>query len=247
MTQFDQPYDAGPVQPRKTSSLAITALIFSLVGIIPCLGVLTAPIGLLLGLIGVATIGGKPHLKGKGIAVAAILIGLVLSAAQGYGTYWIVDKGLKVMRRIEDGPSKALTAGFAGDPAGFKDEFHGTGATLSDAEAQAFIDELRDRYGDFVAVGSTKGQTPQPKPGQPFIVVPYQLEFSEATVSAEAKLIIADEQTGGFVMKWGYLEIQDPERGDLMYPPESSGDGGESGSGAEASEQEATAEGDEGS
>jgi hypothetical protein len=229
MSQMDNPYaqEATYQEPPRTSGLAITALVLSLIGIIPCLGLITAPLGLLLGLIGAATIGGNPNRKGMGFAITAVVIGLLCAGVQGYGAYWFYDKGRQVYQVMMAGPEDALTAGFAGDVSGFKDRFHGPGSAADDAVAQAFINDLRNRYGDFVSANFPQNQASSPPPtGQPSMVLPYEFEFANKTVSAEAELIMADQQTGAWVMKWSYIEVFDPDQGDLRYPPQRGGGAG---------------------
>jgi hypothetical protein len=224
MSQIENPYASEPTyqEPPKTSGLAITALILSLVGIIPCVGLLTAPIGFLLGLIGAVTIGGNPNRKGVGLAVAAIVIGGLLALGQGYGTYWFSSKVGGAIQKVMSGPNDALQAGLNGDIAAFKAEFYGAGATAADAEAQAFLDELTNRYGDFVSCrfDDTSGQAAQPAPGQTSLPFPYVLTFSSGTVNAETEIVFGDQNTGAaFINKLGYILVFDPDRGDLRYPP----------------------------
>jgi len=73
MMQFAPGLDNPDVQPPKTSRLAITSLIFSLILCCP----LTTILGPLLGLVSVIRIGGNPALKGRGIAVLMLHPGLV--------------------------------------------------------------------------------------------------------------------------------------------------------------------------
>jgi hypothetical protein len=220
MSQYQSPFEESSMDQAKTSGLAITALVLSLTAIVPCLGLLTGPLGALLGLVSAVTIPSNPARKGTGLAVTAIVIGVVLAAGQGYGTYWFAGKARQVWAKMMGGPAEALSAGFAGDAAAFRDEFHARGGPLSVEDAQAFIDELRTRYGDFVAVNMPmQNQSYQPAPGQTQMVLPYVVEFTNATMNAEVELVLVDEKTGEFLMKWGYITILDPERGDLRYPP----------------------------
>lgn len=215
MTGFDTTFDPQP-PAKKTSGLAITSLIFSL---IVCCPVATI-IGPLLGLGALVQIGRNPALKGRGLAFAAIIMGVVFTLAQGWGGYQM----WQVMKPVLEGPNAALTAGFAGDTAALKAEFHGAGATASDAEVTAFIGELRKRYGayqscrhDQTAAGPTGAY------GDPVIPFPYILTFDNGEVHAEAEYVFA-EQGIGWIKKWGSITVFDPDLGDLTYPP--SGDDG---------------------
>ncbi len=214
MTGFDTTFDPQPAAAKKTSGLAITSLIFSL---IVCCPVATI-IGPLLGIGALVRIGGNPALKGKGLAFAAIIMGIAFSAAQGLGGYSMYKN---IIEPMYVGPRDALASGFAGDIAGFKGHFYGAGATASDEQAAAFIEQLRQRYGKFVA--SSLNQQTQPQ-GGPVMEFDYFLSFANTTVEAEAQIIFADEKTGVWPKALGYITVFDPDLGDLTFPP--SGDDG---------------------
>ena len=224
MSQFPQPgyYDptTQPAEPATRSGLAVTALVMSLIGIIPCLGLLTAPIGVLLGLIGLVTI--KRPRTGRGMAATAVLLGVVFTAAQVYlGKKYVVDPLYGVVSFVMKGPTDALQAGFAGDTAGFKAAFQGAGATTTDAEAQAFIGELRNRYGEFVSASipqNQQGGFTQPQPGQTTMAMPYEFRFANKTVSGEAELIFTDPSGKSLVRQLGWVRIIDAEKGDMTFP-----------------------------
>ena len=216
MTQFPssqfEMYGDEAGQPRKTSGLSITALVLSLVGL--CCGC-TAPIGVLLGIIAFATTGPRSPKKGRGMAVAAIIVGLILSLLWGGFAYWASSKYYEMLQL----PDTALRAGFAGDIATFKSKFHGAGATAPDAEAEAFISELRSRYGNFVsATVDQSGPPPKQSPGQPIVPLPFQFTFDNATLSGEVEFIILDEQSSELVLKMGTITINDPNSTSLVYP-----------------------------
>jgi hypothetical protein len=81
-------YDMSGGQPRRTSGVAIAALISSL---IICVPFLTSAIGVLLGLIGLFVAGG-PRTKGRGLALAGLLIGVVGLVLWSAGTWYVVDR-----------------------------------------------------------------------------------------------------------------------------------------------------------
>lgn len=221
MSQFQaSPSSPAPAAGPKTSGLAIAALVLALIGIIPCLGVVTGLVGIVLGLIGVATIDNVKQ-KGKGLAIAAIILGIVFVGAQAYIGKKLWDVGAEFMQIVMEGPKSALEKGFAGDLAGFKAEFHGMGAAQPDAVAQTFLDTLEERYGSFVTAGmdTQGGPQPQAQPGQPSAPFPYVITFQNKKVDAEAEIVFADQTTGAFVKKLGYLIVFDPTLGDVRYPP----------------------------
>lgn len=243
---YGQPGEDPYQQSPKTSGMAITALVLSLIGFVPCCGILTAPVGVVLGLIGVVRIGGNSMMKGKGLCVAAILLGTILTAAQiGIG-YW----GWGWIRPVFEGPKEAMTAASNGDIAGFKNHFLGAGATAPDAQAREFIETLEDRYGTFreVALDDTGGGPQPTQPGAADFNVQYDFVFANETVQGEAVYVIADQQSGQVVRKWESITIFDSERGDLTYPPSAAPqDGNGNGpSGAEAGAADGAADDDGG-
>jgi hypothetical protein len=214
MTQFVAPFDAGDVGEQKTSGLAIGSLVCSL---ICCVPVTTIP-GILLGIAAMVSIGNNPARKGKGIAVAGILLGVIFTAGQAYVYPKLIEFVGESMKLVMGGPADALTAGFANDPVAFKTHFYGTGAQATDAEAQAFIDMLRSRYGEFQGCRFNDQIQTSPAFGQPSTVFPYIMTFDNATVDGEAQIIWVDERTGDMVYKFGWVIVTDPDLGDLRFP-----------------------------
>jgi hypothetical protein len=212
---YYDPMMQPPMEPAKRSGLAVTALVLSLIGIIPVCGAITAPIGVILGLIGLVTI--SPPRKGKGMCVAAILLGVIFTALQVWAGIMIVRK---FAIPVIEGPRTALAQGFAGNISDFKAEFTGAGATASDAEARAFIEQLRARYGEFQSSAMDQsGPQPQPGSNQPEQTMKYILNFSNRQgVDAEATLVFADQKTGALVWKWSEIKVIDSTQGDLTYP-----------------------------
>lgn len=223
MTQFHQEHYYG--QPEmgpdggevKTSAMSITSLVLSLVGIIPCCGMLTAPIGAILGIIAFIRCSANPMLKGKGLALAGIVFGVIFTAAQFGGAYWLY---IKFGQPIVHGPREAFTAASNGDIAGFKSQFIGAGATASDEEANAFVTEVERRYGKFIICHLQDNAQPPPAGSQqPNITLPYTFQFVNNSVTGEATYEFVDQLTGQLVQKWSKVVIHDPALGDLTYPP----------------------------
>ena len=208
MMQYDPSLHSPAGQPPKTSGLAVTSLIFSLILCCP----LTTILGPLLGLISVIRIGGNPALKGRGIAVVAILLGAIFTGGQFWGGRLIYETFVVPMLV---GPTEALETGFDGDIAGFKDHFYGAGATASDAEALAFIAELERRYGGFVSCVYNQNNQPQ---GGPVMQFRYLIRFTNQTLDNETEIVYADERTGAWPKKLGYITIFDDDLGDLTFP-----------------------------
>jgi hypothetical protein len=122
-------------------------------------------------------------------------------------------------RPILAGPAAALDAGFAGDLAGFRDGF--TARAASEADAGRFLQELAARYGAWR--GLEPGRDAAAAAGAPMtaggVDCPYRLRFDRQTVDAVARFVIF-EPGAGFVGGFGRLEVLDPDRGRLVYPPE---------------------------
>ncbi|MHC4080308.1 MAG: DUF4190 domain-containing protein [Planctomycetota bacterium] len=217
MSHLDSPpFDATATEPQKTSGLAVASLVCSLICCIP----LTTIPGILLGIGAMISIGGDPAKKGKGMAITGIVLGVIFTVMQAVIYPPAIGYVKATMGLVWGGPRDALAMGFAGDTAGFKDQFHGAGASAGDVEAQAFIDELRRRYGEYSACyfDEAKGQPSQPGFGATSVPFPYVIEFANAQVESETEIVFSDPQVGGIVNKLGYVTIFDAELGDLTYP-----------------------------
>lgn len=220
MSQYPGAYDESSFAPTmaetpRTSGIAITALICSLVFCCP----FTTILGIVLGAVALVMIGNNPMRRGKGMALTAIVLGVLFTAGQFVTWRWYQQNIVELMMR---GPEPALQAGFAGDISGFRASFHSsTGVAASDAEAQAFIEELRNRYGEFQSAQLDETRVSGAPVGQTAWVLPYRLVFDRAQVNAEAEILMADPQTGALSVKPAYLTVLDPRLGDLTYPPSS--------------------------
>ncbi len=215
MTQFGAPVDDfESTQEQSTSRLAIASLVCSL---ICCVPVTTVP-AILLGIGAIFSINNNPARKGKRLAMAGILLGVVFTAGQAFFYPRAIEFIGKSIAMVMGGPNDALTSGFAGDATAFKSHFYGKGARASDAEAEAFIDTLRSRYGEFQGCDFDEQNQPQSSFGQPDTTFTYVLSFDNADVDCRTQIIWADERTSAAVFKLGSITITDPELGDLTYP-----------------------------
>lgn len=77
-------YQNEMIQPKKTSGIAIAALVVSLIFCIPFV---TSLIGLILGLVGLGT-ASRPGKKGVPIAAAAVILSVLGLAGWSYISYW---------------------------------------------------------------------------------------------------------------------------------------------------------------
>ena len=150
MSQFDaEPMDLAPPSSR-TSVLAVSSLVLSLICCIPGLGA----IGTLLGvgaMVGISRSQGR--VRGMGLAVAGIVLGVLFSLA------WIailiaVTMGLQSISKY----SEALDAIQAGDRQALTSWMSpGVQASVTDDKVAAFRDAYRADYGEYVGVPNSIG------------------------------------------------------------------------------------------
>ncbi len=208
-----EPAPGAPAAPR-TSRWSIAAILCSSAIFCPPL----ALVGPLLGVYALIDIRRRPHLKGRRLAVAGMVIGLLVTAGWIRGAWWW-DRNARAP--MLTGPRTAFAAGFAGDLKGFKAEFIGDAATARDAEVATFIVKLRRRYGEFIDCASDEeGQVDGSALDQAGVSIPYTLRFERAEVEARAVFHVWAEDEPGLVLKFSSVVVLDPEEGDLAYPQE---------------------------
>lgn len=139
MTQFDAPEEIVHA-PARTSILAWTSLVLSLICCIPGLGALGALLGV-GAVVGISKSDGR--VKGMGLAIAGVVIGLIITliwifAAIGF------DSAVKGLGRYAD----AITAVENDDQQAISSW---VSATASPAEMAAFRDALNAEYGAFIS------------------------------------------------------------------------------------------------
>ena len=225
MPQFDNPNPFSqaegmtPPAERRTSGLAVTSFIMS---IIFCCPLTTIP-AFFMGLIAVTKTGPHTAFKGRGLAIAAILISVIGTGAQIY--YGSLGYGLikKFMTTMQEKPQEVMDAGFQGDWSAFREGIHlKQGASFTDEEAAQFIETLRERYGAIISITpDEQGMSNMtPNYGQPETTFPYQVEFeNNASVRARVTIIWADpQQSDDFILKIGSITILDPDLGDVTFP-----------------------------
>ncbi|MCL4210550.1 MAG: hypothetical protein KJZ68_07785 [Phycisphaerales bacterium] len=221
--QYAPGMGGAPVMPPRVSGLAIGSLICSLIFCCPA----TTVIGPLLGLMAFLSISARPmERRGKGLAVAGILIGVLATTGQVMLTLWMINEAEKTDQYLRNAPGTMLTAGYAGDVTTFRADAAGSLAAVTDDEIKTFFEELRTRYGDFVSAtydeeayfNSITGVQDLINPVQQH---PFKLRFSGGEVTAEFGIAKSDPRTGR--MYWGMVRvvnitIRDPDRGDITLP-----------------------------
>lgn len=197
---------------KHNSPWAIAALMCSLVILCP----LATLLGPMLGLKAIADIRAQPGLKGTRYAVAAIVIGLLMTATW-FATAAMLNAGIR--QPILTGPVEPLQAGFQGDIVGFKAGFDGRGAEATDEQAIAFINELTRRYGVFhhMELATADPDADPPDTDSVKRIVPYTMTFERGLLEAEAAFVPFEGMR--FIGKWRWIVIYDDELGDLKFPP----------------------------
>ncbi len=216
MTSFEPAFGDQSAMATKTSGLAVTSLIFSLILCCP----LTTILGPLLGLGAIVRIGRNPALKGRGLAVAAIILGIGFTVFQGFCARFAWEHFYRVMFT---GPGTALVAGFAGDANGFRADFTGAAANATDEEVAAFVDELQDRYGAFQKSWISQ-DTAFPTVGATETTMTYVLTFANSTVDCEAVVVLQERAGGPPDFLLGSLMVLDSDLGDLPFPVDDADD-----------------------
>lgn len=208
---MEQSLNSSPEQPRvpPVSIWAMLSLLCSLVVFCPVLTLL----GPLLGVKALMDIRSRPWLRGRGIALAGIIIGLIATAMSGGAGYWW---HVNVRTPILHGPAEELRAGYAGDYDRFRAGFIGAGAEASDDAVEAFFRELDRRYGRLISI--TQDRTVEDEDDAEGLnpYVPYVFHFEREIASAEAELVLFAE---GLSPRWKSIMISDPAWGELIYPP----------------------------
>lgn len=216
MTQYDATHDAMWDEPQapRTSLLAVSSLICSLICCLPGVPL----IGVLLGILSLVAMAGKSHLTGRGLAIIGIVLGLILSILQ----LLLVVGLIGGLRQFEQMAAAPLQEAFAGQPDRFRNQFL---TTPSESETEAFLEELRDRYGDLQSAELDWGAYFEDleslalrveEDGE--IPVYLMLTFDRAEIEVEFIMMEDDQRPGGDpVFRW--MRIIDPARGDIVFPP----------------------------
>jgi hypothetical protein len=172
-------------------------------------------IGPVLGVVGFVQTR-RPDYRGRGLAVAGIVLGLLFTTGWlMFGAWWNAN----VRRPLIDGPGAALQQGFAGNTAGFRGAFLYDGAPPDEREAIAFINQLRQRYGELREVRqAAEAPWKDDATDRTRLRVAYVFDFTKTDVVGEATFVLSNP-AGGLVLKWAYIVVRDAAQGDLVYPP----------------------------
>jgi hypothetical protein len=193
--------------PKRTSRMARASIVCAALFFVPF-----APLAATaMGLVAVSITRRRTMLRGTGLAIAAVCLGLVFSVAQA-GVAWC---GYRAHKLVSDTPSVALTMGFAGNVDRFRSFFDDA---PSNEETREFLDSVRTRYGGFIECRlAPDASTPLLAPRA--TEFSYVVRFTDATCEAEAHVAVdPGAATSWRASQLASIRIIDPERGDLVDP-----------------------------
>ncbi|MEM8874015.1 MAG: hypothetical protein AAGD32_07120 [Planctomycetota bacterium] len=181
----------------KNSIAGIIALITGAVSLIPCLGLLTAPIALISGLIGFFT-AGKPSVKGRWMAVVGVLLALVGGGYQVAIGGWLGNKGVAAVNAITE-----VEQGIRNGDLSTLAEYSDLSAAEIDA-IQAEIDEIAPINGVVVS----EGQQTQSPDGQT-AYLPFVLTINGANGTKTVEVVVEMQVfTLGSGVKIGEINVE---------------------------------------
>lgn len=132
--------------PPRTSALAVTSLVLSLICCIPGLGILGAGLGV-GALIGIG--GSNGRVGGRGLAVAGIIVGVLVSLAW-LGVVLSAQQFMGQASQVLYGTTHSMMTEIeAGDFNAARNRMVGPAANATDEQFEAFRDGYRSAYGSF--------------------------------------------------------------------------------------------------
>lgn len=201
---------AGFDEPPRTSSLAVASLVSSLVFCCP----LTTILGPVLGIGYFVAAAGKPWLRGRGLAIAGILLGVLFTIASG-AVSWAVGTAFV---RLMELPGEVIARIEQVDEGAVRELFV-PGALPAGSDAlREFAAEVADRYGAFRSWMPNDRSASVTMTGE-IIPFPILIAFDAAEVEGVVRVAFP---SGSLTPLVHSIEILDPQRGDLRLPPERS-------------------------
>lgn len=207
-----------PAIPAPVTSMCRTSVLAAMFAVPAC----CPPMSLLAaitGLMALRQIRRDPLLHGRGLAWAAVAVGLT-SAVVFSGLLW--NAGLATLWR---GPNPPVTALMRGDTAVMAELWTGPGRDLSASEILDFAAPLERRHGAFrEARNSATRLAPLRQDGRdPVVTLPITLVFERGQVEADLGLQPFDAVDGHAIVRWRSLRVLDPDLGDPVFPPGDAG------------------------
>lgn len=193
-------------EPPRTSALAVSSLVLSLICCLPVLPLLGAGLGV-GALIGIG--GSRGRVGGRGMAIAGIIIGVLVTIAQVaafYSAKGAIDMGVglvfgsvdSVMTDIESGDYDAARAGLTGHASSLSDERFEAFRAAYQAEYGSFQSVPTDLWGGLIPAYAQMGQQMQnyQQQGSQQNVVPSPATFDSGLVLVIAELDQSGQPTG---------------------------------------------------
>ncbi|MCK4871226.1 MAG: DUF4190 domain-containing protein [Phycisphaerales bacterium] len=217
--------DAAPLDavqgPPRTSKLAIASVVCSLIF---CCPIVLQVIGIFLGIVAFLTIGAsRGRRKGKGIAAAGIILGLLITI----GWCLVIWFGWLVMRGMYETGGQFIQAAMSGDVAGARQVLSpNVRANVTDEQIIAFGQELNGEYGDYYSCGiDLTDQARQraglamfgQQPGTQVVLTPAMVQFSQGT--GYAVLEMEPDQSGGLAMTISGVVFYTDDGNEIRFPP----------------------------
>lgn len=203
---------------KPMSGMAVTGFVLTLVFCIPVLPL----VGLLLGLGALGRTSADGPMRGRPLAITAVILGVIMTAGQVYTTVKLVEVGRifgESITTVITGPEQAMKAAFSGD--GTKAAtYWWEGAVPSDAETTAFVAAAKARFGEFQKASPADNAQPGAGAGQPEFELPFRFTFSNGEFGGEVFFSATkggETTTGGSYLGIDKIVIKDPDGGDLVW------------------------------
>ena len=168
-------------QSRQVSTLAVSALICSIIICCPILSLL----GVLLGAIALIRLKSLPHLKGKGLAWTGIVIGVVSTVLWVVLSMYAGKVFTEFLEQTKTVSTETIEAGYADDYQSFRSHLDASITNVTDVEIDTFIGELESRFGKFDSAFLNMEEQNQTvmssRPGEAPIPIRYVFETTDAT------------------------------------------------------------------
>ncbi|MGA1391637.1 MAG: hypothetical protein ACO38W_00620 [Phycisphaerales bacterium] len=197
-------------EPPQTSKLAIASLVCGLIFCCP----ITSLLAPLLGIGHFIAAAGKPWVRGAGLAIGGILLGLVMTGGWvflSWASYQFMQQAMRL-------PDEALAALSAGDVAEFRSKWSGLEeGSAGEAQIAAFRQDLENRYGSFESIRFNEQVQEPPAERQQAFVLPFIATFSG--VEDGVMMNVTFVPTGqGIEIRIVEIEVIDERRGDIVFP-----------------------------
>lgn len=170
-------YQNEMIQPKKTSGVAIAALVVSLIFCIPFV---TSAIGLILGLVGLGT-ASRPGKKGVPLAATAVILSVLGLAGWSYITYWGWQT-IGVPMRDSIAFMERLQAGDYTGAAKF------TAPPLDPNDLPVIVDRLK-KLGEFKQMGEVKPMPSTGASGEQVLAIKTRLIFTNGIQDVEVEVV----------------------------------------------------------